>query len=112
MSERIRRAVKALYDGEYPAPHCDAILNEIERLTERERVLREALRESSYLLHVYGPDSCSRWQAGLGDCGACEACRVFRAQDKSEDALAQTESNKPASAGKDNTCTPPPDAVE
>lgn len=38
----------------------------------------ELLKEAIYLLGKYGPQECPDWIEGIGDCGNCEACRVFQ----------------------------------
>ena len=45
----------------------------------------ELLKESSFLLHKHGAKSCPNWKEGVGDCGDCEACRVFKCIDLLDD---------------------------
>ena len=46
----------------------------------------EILKEACYLLEKYAK-VCPNWIEGIGDCGHCEACRVFKCIDDIENYL-------------------------
>ena len=44
----------------------------------------ELFKEAVYLLTKWGPKSCPDWIEGVGDCGKCPECRVFKCIDNLE----------------------------
>ena len=57
---------------------------------KRATELNLLLSEAAYLLTISAPEQCPNWKEGVGDCGMCGVCRIFKCTEKLEQALFPT----------------------
>lgn len=55
-----------------------------QQLEQQQQLPTRLTQEAIYLLTMYGPKECPNWKEGVGSCGHCSACRVFKCVDDLE----------------------------